>query len=624
MDLLLTTALNLIKSLDHCQKRTAFLTLDLMLVPLALWLTAMVLAEQGADALQHLILLTMAALLSPALGIPRIRLNGYDTHAVLRTAGLAIVLGGIAFSQNLLRQKSGNISDHIQFAMVFFLLSAGARMVLMHLLNWLYGRHETHARVLIYGAGTTGLQLASALRGHRSIHVEAFVDDSKALQGATFGRLRVHAPDQLERLVARKGIDRILLAMPALSAPKQARLVRRLQRLKIEVQALPSFAQLIGTEALVDTLAPVSADSFLGRADLSPDINPGTSSYRGQTILVSGAGGSIGSEICRQILTAGPARLILLEQSEFALYSIEKELRALGICAHARIIPVLGSVTDAPLLARVLTRYKVQVIMHSAAYKHVPLVEANPMAGMQNNVIGTLTLARAAQAAGVERFILISSDKAVRPSNMMGASKRLAEMVIQDMASRTDTTIFTMVRFGNVLGSSGSVIPLFKDQIRRGGPVTITDPRVTRYFMTVQEAVGLVLRAGALARGGEVYVLDMGQPVAILDLAHQLIKRAGFTLRNAKTPDGDIEIRTIGLRPGEKLHEELLIGEGARRTAHPKILCAQERGLSRLETAAMLRDLHHAITRNDPDTLRQIVERWVETEPQSAPALLAQ
>ncbi len=394
--------------------------------------------------------------------------------------------------------------------------------------------------MLIYGAGKTGLQLASALRSHDSIFVVAFIDDDPATHSQRLMGKLIYPARQVDRLVRKHAISRILLAMPSLSAPKQAQISRRLQALGLSVQSLPSFAQLIGTEQLVETLTPVPAGRFLGRNQLDDALASSSAGYGGSSVLVSGAGGSVGSELCRQLLVQRPKRLVLYEVSELALYNIDRELNDLLIGdTGTEIVPVLGSVTDTRLSRAVLVQNKVDTVFHAAAYKHVPLVEKNPIAGISNNVFGTRSMADACVEEGVRRFILVSTDKAVRPSNLMGASKRLAEMVVQDRAKRSGHTRFSIVRFGNVLGSSGSVIPLFRDQISRGGPVTLTHDDVTRYFMTIAEASKLVLLAGSFLERGleqgrdtahappsttaDVFVLDMGKPVKICQLAEQMI-----------------------------------------------------------------------------------------------------
>ena len=361
----------------------------------------------------------------------------------------------------------------------------------------------------------------------------------------------------------------------------------------------------------------VDPAALLGRDALEKELPDVSDIYSGRRILVTGAGGSIGSELCRQLVQCRPETLILMDHGEHVLFQIERELR--GLAPDLEIIPILGSVCDAALVNVLMRAKKIDVVLHAAAYKHVPLVESNAIEGMRNNVIGTRTVANAAREAGVERFILVSTDKAVRPSSVMGASKRFAEMIVQDLATRSDRTRFSMVRFGNVLGSSGSVIPVFADQIAQGGPVTLTHPEVTRYFMTIPEAVRLVLLAGSFARDGDVFVLDMGEPVAIQDIARRMIEASGYSVRDAANPRGDIEIEITGLRPGEKLHEELLIGSDMLTTPHPRILRAQEGHLSEIELAKALRSLSEAIETRDVALLRSILAQWIEqVEPDEA------
>ncbi len=470
---------------------------------------------------------------------------------------------------------------------------------------------------MIYGAGNTGTQLAAALRAHDSIRVVGFVDDSPKVQGMTVLGLMVYEPTQLERLVQKYDVERVLLAMPSAPAVRQATIVRDLVSKGLDVHSLPSFAQLVGTEVLVDSLEPVAPGSFLGRAPvagLQPDAD---TAYRGKCVMVTGAGGSVGSELCRQLIRYKPKKIVLFEISEIALYTIDRELSARPELQGIEIVPVLGSVTESRLVRAVMAEQLVDVILHSAAYKHVPLVEANPISGLVNNVLGTRTLAEAAMDEGVKRFILISTDKAVRPTNVMGASKRMAEFVVQDMARRAEKTDFSIVRFGNVLGSSGSVVPLFREQIAKGGPVTLTHEDVTRYFMTISEAASLVLIAGSLSssRGtheGDLFVLDMGKPIRIRDLAERMIRAAGFTVRSPDRPDGDVEIVVIGLRPGEKLHEELLIEPGMLTTPHEKILRVQERNLTAVEMASALQELRAAAAVGDAVAARGVVETYVE------------
>ena len=615
--------IHLVKSMTRGQKQVVLLAVDLALVPVALVLTFMI--QMGyADPLAYLwsiapmvgLVMVLAAALSSMLGIPNTKLNAYDMSGTGKTALFAALLALAALALDRISGLGFGAGAYFFFGLLFFVLSAATRVAMLQLLLTLYRREAPRCRVLIYGAGTTGMQLAQALKTHEKIEPVAFVDDNAALQGLAIAGLPVLKPARLQDIVDDRGIDRVLLAMPSLSLPKRTQISRRLQEMGLEVQALPSFAQLIGEEALVKKLAPVLPGQLLGRAQLDRDILTDDAHFTGRAVLVSGAGGSVGSELCRQVLACKPAKLVLYELSELALYSIEMELRDLAHEVGTEIVPVLGSVTDARLARKVLGSHNIDVVLHAAAYKHVPMVEANPLAGLANNVLGTATLAREARVAGVERFILISSDKAVRPTNVMGASKRLAELVVQDMAERSHGTVFAMVRFGNVLGSSGSVIPLFQDQIARGGPLTVTHEDVTRYFMTIQEAVRLVLRAASFAKGGEVFVLDMGTPVAIRKLARNVIEASGYTVRDAAHPDGDIEIVITGLRPGEKLHEELLIGEGFLTTAHEKIFTAREASLSEIEVASVLRALREAVATADDTAARAVIARWVEGWPQ--------
>lgn len=613
--------LNWIKSLSKSQKRHIMLALDACLIPFAAAFSFAALDLPGGvieNMQSYMIILPYMVLAAIGIsfwtGICDIQVSGYEAAAVGLTAVFATLLATASLSLSDIAGLGLPFGLHMVFGVVFFCFAVGTRAVLLQVVLAVYRRTSDRCRVLIYGAGTTGSQLVSALRGHQSIQAVAFVDDNKGLQGMQVARLPVYAPIDIAEVVKEKQIDRVLLAVPSLSRPKQAQIARRLERMGLEVQTLPSFSQLIGEEALVDKLTPVSAQSFLGRAEVESLLGDAQKIYANKNVLVSGAGGSIGSELCRQVLECRPAKLILFELSELALYQIDMELRAAaeqdGLTT--RIIPILGSATDSRQVRKLLSTHEVQVVLHAAAYKHVPLVEANPLTGLVNNVFGTQTMAEQAAKAGVGRFMLISSDKAVRPANVMGASKRLAELVVQDLAKRSSGTVFSMVRFGNVLGSSGSVVPLFQDQLSRGGPLTVTDRGVERYFMTVQEAVKLVLQACAIGQGGEVFVLDMGKPVPILSLARQVIESAGYEVRDENNPEGDIEIEITGLRPGEKMTEELTLSEDILGTKYPKIFSAREHGLSQIEIATALRALREAFVASDEDMARAVVHRWVE------------
>ncbi|MEY1557963.1 polysaccharide biosynthesis protein [Yoonia sp. R2331] len=608
-----------VSTLSRQAKRIILLLVDVALVPVAL-LLAFALQTNGLPAGPGLLthwagvpmLMMIAALLVLVTGIHRVQLKAYESRAIMMTGMHALLLGLATAILDDMAGYGTPLATFINFVLVYFLMCVAARVVMLQVLLWVYRSGHEQTRVLIYGAGATGRQLAAALRTDETIQTVAFVDDNPALHTTMVRGLTVYSSVAVDGLIASRQIDRVLLAMPSLSRPKLAQLSRRFEDMGVDVQALPSFAQLTGQEELLGQLEPVAPGTFLGRAPLDAELPGGSDTYAGRNVLVSGAGGSIGSELCRQILACKPAKLVLFDVSELALYTIDMELQGLRRKAKIALVPVLGSVTDVGLVARVMRDHGIEIVLHAAAYKHVPMVEKNAVVGMSNNVLGTQVMAQAALDAGVQRFTLISTDKAVRPTNMMGASKRLAEMVIQDLASRSNRTIFSMVRFGNVMGSSGSVIPLFNDQIAKGGPVTVTHRDVTRYFMTIPEAARLVLAAGSFAQGGDVFVLDMGEPIAIYDLARQMITAAGYTVRDEATPQGDIEIKITDLRPGEKIHEELLIGEGQTTTPHPKVLLESATHLSEIEMAAALKALRTAVTEADEDALRDVVVRWVE------------
>nr|WKF58547.1 UDP-N-acetyl-alpha-D-glucosamine C6 dehydratase [Paraburkholderia busanensis] len=488
-----------------------------------------------------------------------------------------------------------------------------SRFVARLLLRQLESKHGRR-RVIIYGAGTAGQQLVMALRISREYHPVAFVDDDLTQSGLTINGLTVHPSDRLESLIEKLDVAEILLAMPSAPRNRRIEIINELVPLHVRVQVVPSFVDVVGGDVQASDIREVGVDELLGRDAVPPDQRLLGANIRGKAVMVTGAGGSIGSELCRQIVANRPSILVLYELSEFALYSIERELR-LTIQSHKleiEVLPVLGSVQNAGRLDSIMRRYAIQTVYHAAAYKHVPLVECNMVEGIVNNVFGTRATALAAISAGVETFVLISTDKAVRPTNVMGASKRMAELVLQSLASdRLVKTRFSIVRFGNVLGSSGSVVPLFRQQIARGGPVTVTHPEIIRYFMTIPEASQLVIQAGALGGNGEVFVLDMGEPVKIIDLARRMINLSGYTVKDASNPYGDIEIAFSGLRPGEKLYEELLIGGDVTGTPHPRIMKAHESHLSRVRMDEVLIDLAKTCTENDLEAIRGILLEYV-------------
>lgn len=614
----------LVGRLSRLQKQLILLGVDVILAPLSLLATYFLLYPasyapgQVMNSLYGFLAVTVfTAIGSPLLGIPLIKLKSYEAVGAIKTGILAIFAAcGLWLAKTTVGFSLPNAGMPL-FLLIFVLSMVLVRFAMLALFLSVLRQGQVRRNVVIYGAGNTGTMLATALRSHENIRVVAFVDDNSAVQGMSLLGLKVYPANQLERIVTRHDVERVLLAMPSASMARQASIVRDLVSRGLDVHALPSFAQLVGTEVILDTLAPVSPGVFLGRDPVN-DLRPEASdAYGGKTILVTGAGGSVGSELCRQLLRYRPARIVMFEVSEFALYTIEREMAGRADAVGIDFVPVLGSVTESRQVRAVLSKYRVDVILHAAAYKHVPLVESNPIAGLVNNVLGTRTLAEAALEEGVRRFILISTDKAVRPTNVMGASKRMAEFVVQDMARRSTTTDFSIVRFGNVLGSSGSVVPLFREQIKKGGPVTLTHEDVTRYFMTISEAACLVLIAGGLSmsRGpheGDLFVLDMGPPIKIRDLAERMIKAAGYTVKSEQNPDGHIEVAVIGLRPGEKLQEELLIQPGMLTTPHEKILRAQERGLTHMEMTTALRELRNAVAVGDAQIARRVLETYVE------------
>lgn len=615
--------LKVVESLPPTRKRRILLGIDMLLVPVALCLALLfgaggasvsLLAAPTGEMFALVGVMAAAAMVfSVLLGLPRIKLNAYEQREVLRTALHAVMVGTTGAVLVALLPRPPVPGPTLALAtLVLIVLEVAARFVLRDALIAIYRSGVPRTRVLIYGAGQTGVQLASALRTDDAVLPIAFADDNPTLQGMTVAGLPVHAPARIESLIRTERIERVVLAMPSIGGPRQARIARRLERLGCEVCVLPSFAALIAShESLLNRIRPVDPGQFLGREGLKTDPDATSAFYRGRSVMVTGAGGSIGSELCRQLLASRPSRIVLFEVGEYALYQLEREMAELADGADTEVVAVLGSVTDAAAVRRTLVEHEVAVVLHAAAYKHVVLVEQNALAGLRNNAIGTRVVAEAAREARVADFILISTDKAVRPSNVMGASKRLAELIVQDIAARPSDTRFSMVRFGNVLGSSGSVIPLFEQQIARGGPVTLTHAEVTRYFMTLGEAARLVLLAGTYARGGEVFVLDMGRPVPIRELARKMIENAGYTVRDAGNPDGDIEIVITGLRRGEKLAEELVIGTDLRGTGHPKILAAREDGMSEIEVAAAMRALSQAIEARDETAARAVLCRWV-------------
>ncbi|MWB76538.1 NAD-dependent epimerase/dehydratase family protein [Pseudooceanicola sp. 216_PA32_1] len=602
------------------QKRVILIVMDSVWVLLAL-LFAVGFVRDGAQFTFNdlstlkfpMIALPVAVAMIVYMGLDRIKLLAYEVNGITDSALLAVGLGATCALANSLPGQSLNVVEIAVFTMTFLILTVTARLTLLRVVKWIYVTGGNRKRVLIYGAGQTGRQLAAALSTDDAVVPVAFVDDNPRLQSLTISGMRVFSPVHIKELVQRNEIDRVVLAMPSVGRATQARITKRLRDIGCEVHSLPSFAEIVANKDYGQgPHKPLSVDihDLLGRNRLEEELPGVSDAYAGKRILVTGAGGSIGSELCRQLMTCHPTRLVLIDHSELALYNIQRELVEQD--PEMDVVPVLGSICEKSLVMSVMEQYDIDVVLHAAAYKHLPMVQSNSIEGLRNNVLGTKIVADAAGAMGVERFILVSSDKAVRPSSIMGSTKRMAEQIVQDLATRSKTTRFSMVRFGNVMGSSGSVIPLFEEQIARGGPVTVTDRKVTRYFMTVSEAVRLVLLAGSFARGGDVFVLDMGEPVPILQVARQMIEGAGYSVRDADNPKGDIEIAFTGLRNGEKLHEELLIGTDMLTTPHPKILRAQEEHLSEIEMAAALNDIRRAVEARDQSAADFAMKKWVE------------
>ena len=468
--------------------------------------------------------------------------------------------------------------------------------------------------VLIYGAGDAGRQLMGALSHSYEMQVVGFLDDDPKLQGSTLGGRRIYSPERLIDLTASLDVSEVLLAIPSASRFRRNQIIKLMRDAKVGIQTLPSMSDLASGKISTQDLRSLDIDDLLGRELVLPDSDLLTKNSFSKTVMVTGAGGSIGGELCRQIMEQAPKTLLLVEQSEYALYQIHHEIST-RIENHGglnvQIVPLLASVTNPDRIRIIVGEWQPDVIYHAAAYKHVPLVEANVVEGIRNNTIGTLTVAQIAIELGVPHFILISTDKAVRPTNVMGASKRLAEMILQALAQSASKTKFSMVRFGNVLNSSGSVVPKFRQQIKDGGPVTVTDLRMTRYFMTIPEAAQLVIQAGALATGGDVFLLDMGEPVKIVDLARRMIELSGLDVKDAQNLEGDIEIEEIGLRPGEKLYEELLIDGNPEKTIHPRVFKSHEDFLPWSELELKVQQISQAIEKNDDQALIALLKGLV-------------
>ncbi|WP_287926614.1 nucleoside-diphosphate sugar epimerase/dehydratase [Diaphorobacter sp.] len=613
-------------------KQLVAVTLDAGLGLLAMWLAFSLRLDilHWPEGLQWRVYLLGPCIAFPVfvhMGLYR-AIFRYNGITALLTTGRAVTTYGLLLLALLLLTQWEGVPRSVGILQpLILLLLIGTSRALGWL--WLSGRtRNAPHRLLIYGAGGAGAQTAAGLAGARQYALRGFVDDDPRKTGSSINGARVYGPCALPTLVQREGITDVLLALPSASQERRRDIIKQLSELPVRIRTLPSLTDLASGRVGVTDFQDLDIVDLLGRAPVAPDQNLLERNLRGAVVLVTGAGGSIGSELCRQILRAQPSLLLLLDHSEYALYSIHQELQATiaapqdDPAACCTLVPLLASVTDEARMARICRKYQPQSIYHAAAYKHVPMVEANAAEGIYNNVFGTLSVVRAAIEHGARHFVLISTDKAVRPTNVMGASKRIAEQMLQALSACEAPPFgaahagcarprLSMVRFGNVLGSSGSVIPLFRRQIAAGGPATVTHPEVTRYFMTIPEAAQLVLQAGAMAEGGDLFLLDMGEPIRIVDLARRMVALSGLTVRDDKHPTGDIAIQFTGLRPGEKLYEELLIGDNPLPTAHPRILRAREEHAPWEGLQPKLEALRGAALADDTPAIKALLRQMV-------------
>lgn len=606
--------------LPRAAKRFVALSVDLGLCILSVWL-AHYLRLGEFVALSEAALWAVGA--SIGIAIPIFIVSGlyraifrYSGWPALLAVARAVGIYGLLYASIFTAIGVAGVPRTVGIIQpILLLLFVGASRALARV--WLGDRyqsilaHASRAKVLIYGAGNTGRQLAAAMANSQEMQVTGFLDDDDRLHGHVLNGHPIYNLADLDNLTTTLNISDVLLAMPRLSRRRRNEILAQIRLSKVAVRTLPSVTDLARGKVSIADLRELDIDDLLGREPVMPNHILLAMNVLNKVVMVTGAGGSIGSELCRQILAVGPSKLLLIEQSEFALYAIHQELEEKLAGRNIVLVPLLASVQDSERMRETMSTWHPDTVYHAAAYKHVPLVEHNPAEGIKNNVLGTLRTAQIAAATGVTDFVLISTDKAVRPTNIMGASKRLAEMVLQAIASTNPGTKFSMVRFGNVLGSSGSVVPKFRQQIREGGPITLTHPEITRYFMTIPEASQLVIQAGAMAKGGDVFVLDMGQPVKIMVLARRMIELSGLAVKDEQNPDGDIEIDITGLRPGEKLYEELLIGENPRPTSHSRIMKANEEFIPWAELEGKLQSLELALNANDVGVIRLMMEKLV-------------
>lgn len=623
-------------TLSRPTKRFLVVALDLLLSLVAVWVAFYLRIDQaGLPQMQQ----KYVYLLAPLLAFPLFVRFGlyraifrYTGMAALASTAKAVGIYGVLFFIVILLFKWDGVPRSVGLIqpILFLLLVSTSRAMARF---WLAGQsgkqYHGIGRLLIYGAGEAGVQTALALGVTREFVFLGFIDDDATKVGRTINGMDIIGPDDVADAVERMGVTDILLAVPSLGRTRRNAIIAKLRELPVHVRTLPGLVDLASGRVTIRDFQELDVEDLLGRSPVPPDTELLARNLSNKTILVTGAGGSIGSELCRQIVLERPRKLVLVEHNEFGLYSIHRELE--GLCLESRlaveVVPLLASVVNLNRLREICQVHRPAIVYHAAAYKHVPLVECNPSEGVLNNVFGTLNMARAAMESEVDYFVLVSTDKAVRPTNVMGASKRMAELVLQALAAAEsidfgllngasqpvvrNETVFAMVRFGNVLGSSGSVVPLFRRQLQEGGPLTVTHPEVTRYFMTIPEAAQLVLQAGAMAHGGEVFVLDMGQPVRIMDLARRMVQLSGLTLRDDNHPNGDIAIKVTGLRPGEKLYEELLIGDNPEGTIHERIMKAREDYVPWVQFAPVLVGIRDAAVQSDEGMIKEILRAYV-------------
>jgi FlaA1/EpsC-like NDP-sugar epimerase len=600
-------------SLPRAYKRAISLLIDSVFIFCAFWLAFLVRLDSFAAFYNEtywrifVCTLPLSLLVFMKLGLYRAVLRYMNLKMLTAFVGGSIIATLFFVFFSFLFSANTPRTIPFIFMCLCMLLVGGSRLLARSLI----GNQRWHKKdsVLIYGAGASGRQLAVALSQGPEYHPAAFIDDNDAKQKISIQGLHVYCANKIPQLISDKNIKKVLLAMPSASRARRKEVLAQLEALEVQVLTIPGMADIVEGNTQLAEIKDVGVEDLLGRDAVAPKPALMNADIVGKVVMVTGAGGSIGSELCRQIIRLNPVKLVLFDLSEFALYSIDKELNEYkkSISSDVQIIPLMGSVQRINRIETVMKSFAVQTVYHAAAYKHVPLVEHNVVEGVRNNVFGTYCAAKAAINAKVETFVLVSTDKAVRPTNVMGTSKRMAELILQALAKKQKSTRFCMVRFGNVLGSSGSVVPLFRKQIRHGGPVTLTHPDITRYFMTIPEAAQLVIQAGAMGKGGDVFVLDMGESVKIFDLASKIIHLSGLSIKDTRNPNGDIEIKCTGLRPGEKLYEELLIGDNVSGTSHERIMTAQETMLDWETLDSLLTKLDKACHNFDHELIREIL-----------------